>query len=205
MKIRNKKEDLNTIKQAAVLYEKNLNNKSLMFIYFDRSINTIEEYEVIFKDTYFQHLTGTTTKLSKKNFYRKALNNTLKINDFDYKDDNTYLKLDNIIRGMEINKYARMIGNFMRNRKYLTLDKIAGTQYLSIGFDEAENYNYPKTFLVGDIRKLTIGTPNRILCILSRNIKEEKYEDIIYLAKNISIKELKLKNEIKNKIDMIDV
>lgn len=200
MKLRNKKEDLNVIKQAANLYEKNLNNKSLIFIYLNRVNNIIEEYEVIFKDTYFQHLTGTITKLDKRNFYRKALNNTLKITDFDYKDDNTYLKLDNIIRGMEINKYARMIGNFMENRKYLTLTKVTGTQYLSIGFDETKRYNYPKTFLIGDIRKLTVGSPNRILCILSRNINEEQYKDIVYIAKDISIEKLKLDKEIRKKI-----
>lgn len=133
-------------------------------------------------------------------FYRKALTNTLKIEDFDYKDNNTNLKLDNIIRGMEINKYARMIGCFENNRKYLTLDKVAGTQYLSIGFDSDKNYNYPKTFLVGDIRKLTIGKPNRVLCVLSKNIKDIKYEQIVYIAKNVDIEKLKCNKEIQEKL-----
>lgn len=200
MKSKNKKDDLNIIKQAANLYEKNLNNKTLLFIYLNRKNNKIEFYEVTFKDTYFKHLTGTTTPISSRMFYRKALTNTLKIEDFDYKDNNTNLKLDNIIRGMEINKYARMIGYFENNRKYLTLDKVAGTQYLSIGFDSDKNYNYPKTFLVGDIRKLTIGKPNRVLCVLSKNIKDIKYEQIVYIAKNVDIEKLKCNKEIQEKL-----
>lgn len=201
MKLKNKKEDLNIIKQAANLYEKNLNNKMLLFIYLNRNNKKVEFYEVIFKDTYFKHLTGVNTKLSNRMFYRKALRNTLTIEDFDYKDDNTTLKLDNIIRGMEINKYARMIGCFENNRKYLTLDKVAGTQYLSIGFDSDKNYNYPKTFLVGDIRKLTIGKPNRILCVLSKNINDIKYEQIVYLAKDVDIEKLKCNKAIQEKVN----
>ena len=89
---------------------------------------------------------------------------------------------------------------FENNRKYLTLDKVAGTQYLSIGFDSDKNYNYPKTFLVGDIRKLTIGKPNRVLCVLSKNIKDIKYEQIVYIAKNVDIEKLKCNKEIQEKL-----
>jgi len=181
-----------------------LNNKFLIFIYLDRNTNKIDSYEVSFKPTFFQHLTGTITNLSKRNFYNKALNNTLKITDFEYKDNNTYLKLDNIIKGMEISKYARMIGDFIGNRKYLALTKIAGTQYLAIGFDETEKYNYPKTLLVGDIRRLTTSSPNRILCILSKREKTDKYKEIVYIAKDIEVEKLKFDKNLINKIEIKD-
>lgn len=53
---RNKKDDLNIIKQAAKLYEKNLLNKNIMFVY--HKDNKIQFYEVTFLKEHFKHLKG---------------------------------------------------------------------------------------------------------------------------------------------------
>lgn len=57
---RDKKNDLNIIKQAAKLYEKNLSNKNVLIIYLRN--NKVNYYEVTFKKENFKHLTGIKTK-----------------------------------------------------------------------------------------------------------------------------------------------
>ena len=59
---RDKKNDLNIIKQAALLYDKNLLNKNILFIYLKN--NKIEYYEVTFLREHFKHLIGVKTNLN---------------------------------------------------------------------------------------------------------------------------------------------
>lgn len=150
---RDKKNDLNIIKQAAKLYEKNLSNKNVLIIYLRN--NKVNYYEVTFKKENFKHLTGIKTKLNSYEFYYRATNNRLRLNDFEYKDNTTALKIDNLIKAMTLNSYLKMIGDFRHNKIYLAIKKLAGNNNLIIGFDEGENINYPKTLLKGDIRDYT--------------------------------------------------
>jgi len=190
---RDKKNDLNTIKQSAKLYEKNLLNKNILFIYLNN--NKLEYYEVTFLKEHFKHLTGVKTELNSHLFFYKAVNNRIKLEEFDYKDNTTGLKIDNLIKSMSLNGYAKMIGDFKHNKVYLSVSKIAGNNNLIIGFDEGNKMNYPKTLLKGDLRDYTLNKPHRIVGILTKDLNEHKYKEITYLAKNIRVERfLKDKN-----------
>ena len=150
---RDKNNDLNIIKQSALLYEKNLVNKNVLFIYLKN--NKVEYYEVTFLEEHFKHLTGVKTNLNAYEFFYRATNNRLRLNDFEYKDSTTALKIDNLIKAMTFKSYSKMIGDFKQNKVFVSVKKIAGNNNLIMGFDEGEKINYPKTLLKGDIRDYT--------------------------------------------------
>ena len=194
---RNKNNDLNLIKQAANIYGQKLLNKNILFIFLKN--NKVNFYEVTFLEEHFKHLTGVKTTLNAYEFFYRAKNNRLKITEFDYKDSTTALKLDNLIKSMILNSYAKMIGEFKQNKVYLSVSKIAGNNNLIIGFDEGEKINYPKTLLKGDIRDYTEEKPCRIIGIFSKSILEKQYKEITYLASNVTINRF-FTNEQLNKL-----
>ena len=185
---KDKNKDLNIIKQAAKIYKENLLNKNIMFVYLKN--NKIEFYTVTFLEEHFKHLTGVKTKLDAYTFFYKASNNRLRINDFEHKDNTTALKLNNLVKAMMINSYAKMIGEFDHNRTYLSVDKMIGNNNLIIGFDSGEKINYPKTILKGDIREYINQKPYRIIGIMRKKISDKRYEEIIYLGKNIKLEDI---------------
>ena len=195
---RDKKSDLNIIKQAAKLYQNKLLNKKIIFIYLKD--NKIEFYEVTFLKEHFKHLTGTKSRLNAYEFFYRATNNRLRLDDFEYKDNTTGLKLDNLIKAMLLNEYSKMIGEYKKNKCYLAIEKITGNNNLMIGFDKGENINYPKTLLKGDIRDYTYKA-YRIIGIVSKNIKENLYTEINYIAKNIAIDRFFENEKLKDILD----
>ncbi len=196
---RDKKNDLNIIKQAAVLYDKYLLNKNILFIYLKN--NKIEYYEVTFLRDHFKHLTGVKTDLNAYEFYYRAKNNRLRIKDFEYKDNTSRLKIDNIIKAMNFSSFSKMIGEFKNNKVYVSLKKVTGNNNLILGFDEGENINYPKTLLKGDVRDYTRKV-YRIIGILSKNLSDKKYNTLKYIAKNINAQKFLSNNELKKIIDI---
>ncbi len=195
---RDKKSDLDTIKQAAKLYEKKLLNKNIVFIYLKD--NKLEFYETTFLKEHFKHLTGIKSRLNSYEFFYRATNNRLRLEDFEYKDNTTALKLDNLTKSMILNQYAKMIGEFKQNKRYLSIEKISGNNNLMIGFDEGEKINYPKTLLKGDIRDYT-PKAYRVVAIFCKNVKEELYKEINYLAKNFTIERLLKNQELRKLLD----
>lgn len=196
---RNKNNDLNIIKQAAKLYEKNLLNKNIIFVYIKN--NKIEFYEVTFLKEHFKHLTGTKSRLNAYEFFYRATNNRLRLDDFEYKNNTTALKMDNLIKSMGLNQYTKMIGEYKQNKCYVSIQKISGNNNLMIGFDEGENINYPRTLLKGDIRDYS-QKAYRVIAIMSKNIKENTYKEINYIAKNITIDRLLKNKELKEKLEI---
>jgi len=196
---RDKKSDLNIIKQAAILYDKNLLNKNILFVYLKN--NKIEYYEVTFLREHFKHLTGVKTNLNAYEFYYRAKNNRLRIKDFDYKDNTSALKINNLIKAMNLCSFSKMIGEFKHNKVYAYLKKVTGNNNLIVGFDEGENINYPKTLLKGDIRDYTQKV-YKIIGILSKNLLDKKYNKLDYIAKKINVKRFISNNELKDLIDI---
>lgn len=96
------------------MYEENLMNKNVLFLYLQN--NEINYYEVTFLKEHFKHLLGIKTKLNAYEFFYKCRKNRLKLQDFEYKDSTTGLKLDNVIKSMNLNSYAKMIGEFKQNK-----------------------------------------------------------------------------------------
>ena len=196
---RDKKNDLNIIKQAALLYYKNLLNKNILFIYLKN--NKIEYYEVTFLREHFKHLTGVKTNLNAYEFYYRAKNNRMRIKDFKYKDNTSALKIDNLIKAMNLCSFSKMIGEFKHNKVYVSVKKVTGNNNLIVGFDEGENINYPKTLLKGDIRDYTQKV-YRIIGILSKNLLDKKYNKLDYIAKKINVKRFISNNGLKNILDI---
>lgn len=197
---RDKINDLNIIKQAAKLYEQNLQDKNILFIYLKN--NQVEYFEATFLEEHFKHLTGVHTNLNAYQFLYKAKNNRLKVSDFDYKNNTTVLKIDNLIKSMSLSSYAKMIGEFKHNKVYLSIEKIAGNNNLIIGFDEGKNINFPKTLLKGDIRDYSKEKPCRVIAIMSKNTKENLYKEFNYIAKNITKNRIIKNSEILKIIDV---
>ena len=135
-----KQEDLNIIKQVAKLYQTNLLNKNILFIYLKN--NKIEFYEVTFFKEHFKHLTGVKTKLNYYEFFYRAIKNRLRIEDFDYKDSTTALKLDNLIKSINLHTYVKMIGEYKHNKIWLSVDKLSGNSNLIMGFEKGKNINF---------------------------------------------------------------
>ena len=196
---RDKKSDLNIIKQAALLYDKNLLNKNILFIYLKN--NKIEYYEVTFLKEHFKNLTGVKTNLNAYEFYYRAKNNRMRIKDFEYKDNTSALKIDNLIKAMNLCSFSKMIGEFKHNKVYVSVKKVTGNNNLIVGFDEGENINYPKTLLKGDTRDYTQKV-YRIIGILSKNLLDKKYNKLDYIAKKINVKRFISNNELKDLIDI---
>lgn len=72
----------NTIYKCTLLYEKNLCNNQILFIYRDAQNHT-SSAEVRFRSHNFLHFTGVLPiQLSANDFYRYALNHKLSVNDF---------------------------------------------------------------------------------------------------------------------------
>ena len=200
--IRNKKDDLNIIKQAAKLYKKNLLDKNILFIYTKE--NRIQFYEVTFLKEHFKHLTGTKSRLNAYEFFYRASNNRLRLDDFEYKDNTTGLKINNLIKSMNINQYAKMLGEYKQNKCYLSIQKISGNNNLMIGFDEGENINYPKTLLKGDIRDYTQNV-YRVIGIRTKDKKEKTYKTISYIARNITIDKFLKNTHLKEKLEIKNI
>lgn len=196
---RDKKNDLNIIKQAALLYDKYLLNKKILFVYLKN--NKIEYYEVTFLKEHFKHLTGVKTNLNAYEFYYRAKNNRMRMKDFEYKDNTSALKIDNLIKAMNLCSFSKMIGEFKHNKVYVSVKKVTGNNNLIVGFDEGKNINYPKTLLKGDIRDYTQKV-YRIIGILSKNLLDKKYNKLDYIAKKINVKRFISNNELKDLIDI---
>lgn len=209
--MRDKAKDIRIITNAAKTYKEKLASTTLMYIYYDSHKEDLSLYEVNFFQSNFQHLTGvvsTDPELMKpEQFYNAAINSRLKKEEFEYKDKTSYLKLDNLEKGILLPLQAKMIGDYIQNTKYLTLDKIAGSVKLTLGFDliKKKEIAYPKTFLIGDIRDKVVGKANKVICILGKHIAENKYDKILYTGKDIEFFNLKLTDEIKNKIDFKNI
>ena len=71
-KTKDREQIISAICNAAKQYKQNLIGKKFLFIFESRSI------EIVFKKDSFKHLTGVSSYLSAKQFYKKALNGTLR-------------------------------------------------------------------------------------------------------------------------------
>lgn len=76
---------LKKIHKAAMNYQKYLAGKTFLYVYEGKSI------EVVFKNSFFLHLTGVKTKLKAKEFYKHAkTKNGLKVQEFSFDKAHPY-------------------------------------------------------------------------------------------------------------------
>lgn len=103
-----------------------------------------------------------------------------------------------------IDKSAQMIGNYNNTIKdALYTEKVLGTVHYCLGFVKSRDKKYyiPNTTLFQNILDIT-DVANRIIAILKKEERTEKYSKITYLAKNISITKLLENNEVQKNINI---
>lgn len=177
-----KKEIIEKIVDCAKNYNKNLNNRNVMFIYLqDQKIKFLETK---FTKANFLHLTGVkivNRKMNAKSFYSKCIANRIKEDEIEEREDgNTKNKLSVLNNLMYIHKNARSIGDFNQNRIFLYSDKIIGSISACLGFIANGNYYICNTSLKEDIRKITCNRA-KIVCIACKQIQDLKYNKITYI------------------------
>lgn len=195
-----KQEALNIVLNCSKIYHKNLENKNVIFIY-QKEYNKYEYIETNFFPHNFLHLTGLNLIKnrikSSVDFYNLCLRNNLSTADFEFKSNaTTQKKLEILPSIMQIDKKARMIGNYNSQKVYLLTEKLIGSVNMCLGFVKENNYYIANTALKEDIRNI-VEEQERIFLVLKKNIKDSKYNEIVYKNKNIDSRKL---DEIINKL-----
>ena len=163
-------------------------NNSGLIIY--GNVNLPKIIETRATDDNFLHLTGienVNSSVTPAKFYKNILDKKISENDFEIKKDGTTeLKLKVLPFLMDITKHAKMLGIYNYRRPKLKTDKLIGNITASLGFIKTGHYYSPNTVLNGDIRD-DIEKSERVLAILSKDVKEKKYQTIESVAKKIDI------------------
>lgn len=203
-----KKDIIKKLTEAATLYNKNLLDKNIMFI-FENNDSSLSFVETIHKDFHLQHLTGIGYKKSASDFFKDSLNNTLSPKDIYIKKDKiTFagLKLDVLISAMSINKVAKRIGDYNYSKPQVVVQKVVGNVSLCLGYSDTSRtgkqlkYFYPKSLLKDKINYNT-ENPNKIVAILSKNDNKSLYDEITYFSNDMRFSRLFNDEEIGSMID----
>ena len=109
------------------------------------------------------------------------------------------MKLQILKNLVSLNKKAKILGNYNVSKPKLNTELMIGNIEWCLGFIKEERYYVPNTLCKEDIRNVVIN-PNRIICILSKKIKEDFYSTIDYLVKDIEIKDIINLYDLKDKI-----
>jgi len=183
-----KSEALRIIHNSAVAYKENLVNRNVMFITVNNSKPEI--FEASFLPRNFLHLTGVLTKLNSTTFYSLALRDRLNERDIEFTDDGTTAKKLDVLRSlMNIHKTARMVGDYDHSQRLLVTDKLAGTITSAMGFRKDGDFYMPNTALKTDVRTVSKKPVQRIAATFIKNIQDDKYTDLTYLAKGFKIED----------------
>jgi hypothetical protein len=193
-----KKEALSIIHDCAVAYRTNLVHKNLLIISVHKG--TASYFEVAFLPRNFLHLTGVRTKLNSTDFFRMSLKKRLCEEDIDLPPDGTVTeKLSVLMSLMNIHYTARMVGEYNYSGALLVTDKLAGTVSSVMGFNINGDFYVPNTALNTDIRKLVIGPARRVAAMFIKEKSDEKYSEMTYLAKGLSLNDESLKKILAEK------
>ncbi|MFC4803762.1 PBECR4 domain-containing protein [Filifactor villosus] len=199
----NKKKAIKIIYECTKKYENQLNNKNLLFL-FGEARNP-KFIEAAFFPYNFMHLTGASkTSIKSTQFYELCLDRKLNENHISiYEDGTTEKKLSVLPQLMDIASTAKMIGDFNNSGFLLQSEKIVGNTVAIMGFVKVNDYYIPNTALKEDCRNLSSESPKRILATLSKSMAEKQYQTITYLAKKLDFYNIKLPDEIEEKIDVL--
>lgn len=195
-----KKAALKIMIEAAKQYEEKLNDKHFLIVY--REGKYIKTVDVGFRDMNFLHMTGVKTGLSAQQFYAACLES--KLSEYDFEIDNkgkVQQKLMVLPYLAELLYHHCMIGDFINSGICIRADYFVGDAkaVLSVGFRTGKKTDFPVTLYKEDVRKLSQPT-NKVLAIFSKYYKDQHYNNCTYLAKNQSIHELRVSDEVSEMI-----
>lgn len=198
------KHALSIARKCAVLYDENLASKNFLVLY---NVNDMMHgVELECQRGNFVHLTGLNPiKISASIFYKKLVNNKVALSDFEMKKDGTTaLKLSVIESMMDFSSGINMIGNIHNSCLDLHTEKLIGNIRACLGFVQIPNGCYvPNTILKKDMRTISEKF-YRVVAILSKPLTKNKYENIVYEAKGVSVNSISLNDELKSKIRFSD-
>lgn len=204
-KVRNytKVEALRIVLSCAKDYNKFIANHNYLFLYKNRENNQIEYFESIFLPRNFTHLTGLSpVGMTSDDFYKKAIKNKLTVNDFEFKDNTTNLKLHVLSILISHFKSSKMTGDYNESHSVLKVDKLIGTTNFSLGFKkDRSGYYVPASAMFDDVRNL-VHTANQILAIYEKEKKAAKYSMIKYVAKGVKAENLSIPEDLIFKLDI---
>lgn len=112
----------------------------------------------------------------------------------------TELKLNVLDTIMNIDKKARMIGNYMGPHLELYTEKVTGTTTACLGLIQNKECYIPNSVLCEDIRSIVPKPPGKIYAIFKKPIKETLYTQLTYKSNNIAIISKCLPEKLKKEI-----
>lgn len=183
------KEAILIISKCATLYNVNLCNRQLAFVYRNGNNHT-GFIEVAFRPNNFMHFTGIDTKkhIKANAFYRDALDKRLKESDIQFKNNHTTeLKLQVLQSIMNLPFSARMIGDYTGAHLDLYTEKVAGTTTACLGLIRHGNEYIPNTILKEDIRNIIPKPPGKIFAIFRKPIRQNIYTELTFQSDSIDI------------------
>lgn len=194
-----KKEALSIVFACADAYQENLVDRMLLLVTTDKQKRVLCT-EVSFDASNYLHLTGfklTHGNMSANNFYDLCLDRRLTERDFEFAADGTTILKMRVLPGvMKKNLSARMLGDYNGLGPRLYTDKIAGSTGACIGFIASGRRGryVPNTMLEGDVRSLT-KSADRIVAIYRKRKGDERYVEIVYVAKKVDWSKISLPEE----------
>lgn len=177
------------ITNCAVTYQENLLDHNLLFVFGTQS-NT-NYFEAVFSDVNFLHLTGVVMKeknLSRSQFFDRCIRGTISPDDISISNiGTTEMKLSVLPQVMQIEKTAKMIGDYDGSKTLLYTEKMAGGVWGCLGFvkDKTTKYYVPNTVLREDIRDITNHPRKRVLAVYRKPVSQPLYNELCYKAKGI--------------------
>lgn len=204
----NKSEAQKILFECAGLYRDNLNDCNLLFLCTDKHKN-VSTLEVQFMTTGFMHLTGVKFQKGRAGagaFYDKCINRRLGTDEFEMSSDGTTeMKLRILPLLFRKNLSANMVGDFSARAPVLVTEKLAGGVKGCMGFvlDEETGYFAPNTVLNLDIRAY-MTNQLRIVATFRKKKREDRYVEIVYLAKKIDLRELRFPEKYTYLLRLLD-
>lgn len=203
-----KTDALNIVFSAAKSYQQNFVGRNLLFLCADKHMK-VSFLEVQFTASRFLHLTGFDVdqeSISPEDFFQRCLDNRLSINDFEFNADGTTpLKMRALPKVMQKDLSANMVGDYSFQRPKLYTEKLAGGILACIGFvkNNGDGEYVPNTLLASDIKDNTNSTL-RILATFRKMIGQEKYDDVVRIAKKVEWDKVTIPIEYEYLRDLID-
>ena len=193
------------IMHFAVEYQKNLENRNVLFVYQNRSDKSICFLETDYPSENFLHLMGA--KLDMKNvesaneFYNLAVAGDL--NPSHFKIDNRRKIMDKLAASeqtMAIHRTAKEFGVYIGNHGQLYTEKLAGNVYACMGFRLIDSKYIPDTNLNKNINVFTKKPHAVILVTLRKERTAEKYAEVTHIKKGLDLSTLALPEAILAKL-----
>lgn len=193
-----KEKILKILNQSLNQYKEHFLNYSIIFIYEENKVLKWKKTQYV-KSNFF-HLTGLDSPIKDKNvLYDKIINNQLSEEEFDKKNEGTTLQKLKVILGMHRILYGpSIIGDANRFiGVHLSPDDVVGKHDIVMGFKRG----FPQTLLNKNINQCTIKS-HKTLFVLRKNLNDKKYNELLYIQKDINIHILKtIEKDLRNKID----